>query len=178
MATTTKAKAPARKTSAKAAVKTQTAKVNKAKKEVIEAVDAVEEAVEATSRSVFARVNANIARVQGVAKQVWFANLGVAGRTYEEAVSLYTKANDEIQTRYTKLNKGSQDLVEDLVSRGEKVQDEAEARLKEGRVTVEEQIEVAKDRLLGFTSVVDIPSRLEDLSKKLESLSKDLKKSA
>lgn len=176
--TTTKAKAPAKKTSAKAAAKTQTTKVNKAKKEVIEAVDAVEEAVEATSKSVFAKVSANVARVQGVAKQVWFANLGVAGRTFEEATSLYEKAGDQLQARYTKLNKDGQDLVEDLVSRGEKVQDDAEARLKEGRVTVEEQIEVAKDRLLGFTSVVDIPARLQDLSKKLESLSKDLKKSA
>jgi len=69
-------------------------------------------------------------------------------------------------------------LVGDLVTRGEKVQSEAELRIKEGRATVEEQIEVARERLVGLTSVVDIPSRLQDLSNKLESLSKDLKKSA
>ncbi len=166
------------KTSAKATTKVQAAKVTKAKKEIVEAVDAVEEVVEATSKSVFAKVSSNIERVQGVAKQVWLANLGAAGRTYEEAVSLYEKAGDELQSRYSKLNKGGQDLVEDLVSRGEKVQDEAETRLKEGRATVEEQIEVAKERLVGLTSVVDIPARLQDLSNKLESLSKDLKKSA
>lgn len=163
-------KAPAKKTSAKA--------VSKAKKEVIEAVDAVEDAVEATADSIVAKVSKNISAAQNVAKQVWFANLGVAGRTYEEAVSLVNKANDEIQSRYTKLNKDSQELVTDLVSRGEKVQDEAEIRLKEGRATVEEQIEAAKERFVGLTSVVDIPARLQDLSKKLESLGKDLKKSA
>lgn len=163
-------KAPAKKTSAKA--------VSKAKKEVIEAVDAVEDAVEATSDSIIAKVSKNISAAQNVAKQVWFANLGVAGRTYEEAVSLVSKANNEIQTRYSKLNKESQELVTDLVSRGEKVQDEAESRFKEGRVTVEEQIEAAKERFVGLTSVVDIPARLQDLSNKLESLSKDLKKSA
>lgn len=166
----TPAKTSAKKTSAKA--------VSNAKKEVIEAVDAIEDAVEATSESIVARVSKNIATAQNLAKQVWFANLGAAGRTFEEATSLVNKANDELQTRYTKLNKDSQDLVTDLVARGEKVQDEAQSRINEGRATVEEQIEAAKGRLVGLTSVVDIPARLQDLSDKLESLSKDLKKSA
>jgi len=163
-------KTSAKKTSAKA--------VSKAKKEVIEAVDAIEDAVEVTSESIVAKVSKNIEAAQNIVKQVWFANLGVAGRTYEEATSLVAKANEELQTRYTKLNKDSQDLVTDLVARGEKVQDEAQSRINEGRATVEEQIEVAKGRLVGLTSVVDIPARLQDLSDKLESLSKDLKKSA
>ena len=168
-----------KKAPAKQAVKKTSAKaVSKAKKEVIEAVDAIEDAVEATSESIVAKVSKNISAAQNVAKQVWFANLGVAGRTYEEAISLVTKANDEIQTRYTKMNKGSQDLVTDLVARGEKVQDEAQVRMTEGRATVEEQIEAARGRFVSLTSVVDIPARLQDLSNKLETLSKDLKKSA
>lgn len=164
-------KAPAKKTSAKA-------QMSKAKKEVIEAVDAIEDVVDAASESIVAKLNKNITAVQGVAKQVWFANLGVAGRTYEEALSLVNKANEELQNRYSKLNKDGQDFMVDLVARGERVQDDAESRLKEGRATVEEQIEVAKGRLVGLTSIVDIPARLQDLSNKLESLSKDLKKSA
>ncbi len=177
MATTTKPvskKAPAKTTAKKTSAKA----VSKAKKEVIEAVDAIEDAVEVTSESIVAKVNKNFTAAQNVAKQVWFANLGAAGRTYEEALALVNKANDEIQTRYTKLNKDGQDLVSDLVARGEKVQDEAQSRLNEGRVTVEEQIEAAKGRIVGFSSIVDIPARLQDLSDKLESLSKDLKKSA
>jgi hypothetical protein len=163
-------KAPAIKTSVKAA--------SNAKKEVIEAVDAIEEVVEATSDSIVAKVSKNLSAAQNVVKQVWFANLGAAGRSYEEAVSMATKANDQLQTRYTKLNKGSQELVTDLVARGEKVQDGAQERLSEGRASVEEQIEAAKGRLIGLTSAVDISSRLQYLSNKLESLSKDLKKSA
>jgi len=164
------AKTTAKKTSAKA--------VSKAKKEVIEAVDAIEDAVEATSDSIVARVSNNVAVVQNIAKKVWFANLGVAGRGYEETVALVNKANDELQTRYTQLKQSRQSLLTDLVSRGEKVQGEAQTRISEGRATVEEQIEAAKDRLVGLTSVVDIPSRLQDLSNKLESLSKGLKKTA
>jgi len=150
----------------------------KAKSEVIEAVDAIEEAVEATAESVLARVNKNLDLVQGVAKQAWFAYLGAAGRTYDEVTTRYTQAGDELQERVSKINKGGQDLVLDLVSRGEKVQDEAEIRIKEGRATIEEQIEIAKGRLSGLTAFVDVPSRLQDLSDKLESLSRDLKKTA
>lgn len=166
-------KAPAKKTSVKKA-----SVEAKAKAEVIEAVDAVEEAVETAAESVFAKLNKNFEAAQGVAKQVWFAGLGAAGRTYEEASTRYTQAGEELQARYARLNRDRQELVEDLVARGEKVQDVAESRIKEGRATVEEQIEVAKERLLGVSSKVDIPARLQDLSDKLESLSKDLKKSA
>jgi len=150
----------------------------KAKNEVIEAVDAVEDAVEAAAETVLSKLSNNIDRAQGVAKQAWFAYLGAAGRTYDEVTTRASQAGEELQARYAKLNQGGQELVEDLVIRGEKVQDEAEARLKEGRSTIEEQIEVAKGRLVGLTSFVDIPSRLQDLSDTIESLSKDLKKSA
>jgi hypothetical protein len=167
-------KAPAK----KAVKKTSAKAVSKAKKEVIEAVDAIEDAVEVTSESIVAKVGKNISAAQNVAKIVWFANLGVAGRTYEEAVSLLAKANDEIQTRYTKMNEDSQNLVTDLVARGEKVQDVAQVRMTEGRATVEEQIEAARGRFVGLASVVDVSARLQDLSNKLGSLSKDLKKSA
>lgn len=150
----------------------------KAKAEVIEAVDAVEEAVETAADNVFAKVSKNLERAQGVAKQAWFAYLGAAGRTYDEVTARYSQAGEELQERVSKLNQGSQNLVGDLVARGEKVQDQAETRIKESRVTIEEQIEVAKGRLVGLTSFVDVPARLQDLSAKLESLSKDLKKSA
>lgn len=164
--------------SKKTSAKKTSAKVSKAKKEVVEAVDAIEDVVESKSKSILSAISKNFGATQNVAKQLWLANLGAAGRTYEEAVSLYAKAEELLQTRYKKLNQDSQELVEDLVVRGEKVQNNAEAKIKEGRATAKEQIEAAKDRISGLTSVVDIPARLQDLSSKLESLSKDLKKSA
>ena len=66
-------------------------------------------------------------------------------------------------------------MVDELVSRGEKVQDEAEVMLKEGRATIEEQIEAARGR---FTEMVDVSGRLLVVSDRLESLSQSLKKSA
>lgn len=164
-------KAPAKKTSVKKASA-------KAKTEVIEAVDAVEDAVETAAESIFAKLNKNFDTAQGAAKQVWFAGLGAAGRTYDEVTSRYTKAGEELQSRFEKMTKDRKELVEDLVARGEKVQDEAESRIKDSRASVEEQIEAAKERLAGLSTKVDIPARLQDLSDRLESLSKDLKKSA
>ncbi|RBP49710.1 hypothetical protein [Arenicella xantha] len=143
----------------KATVKKASAK---AKVEVKEAVDAVEEAVETAADSVFATVNQNIGKAQNVAKQVWFAYLGAVGRTYEEVVTRYDAIGETLQTRYTKLNKERQELLGDLVSRGEKVQDQAETRLKEGRATLEDKLEAAKGKLVGLT----------------KSVSKDLKKAA
>jgi len=172
---TTKAAKPAvKKTSAKAA----STKVTSAKKDIKAAAKKIDAAQDKIVDAAEDMVSARLATAQKLAKQVWFAYLGAFGRSVEEAKDRYSKTSDELQARYTKLNKSRENLVEDLVARGEKVQDEAEARLKEGRASVEEQIEAAKGRLVGLTSVVDIPARLQDLSDKLESLSKDLKKSA
>lgn len=172
MTTTKQTKKPAAKTTAKKASAknveaTVKSKLNSAK------ADATEQAT-----SILETLNTNLASAQDVAQKVWFAGLGVMGRSVEEAQGRYTKANEEIQTRYSQITEDRQKLVADLVVRGEKVQDEAEVLLKEGRANIEEQIEVAKNRLAGLVSVVDIPARLQDMSDKLETLSKDLRKSA
>ena len=161
------AKTTAKKASAKKVEATVKSTVNSAKAEVTE-----------QATSILGALNTNLASAQDVAQKVWFAGLGVMGRSVEEAQGRYSKANQELQTRYTKINEDSQKLVADLVVRGEKVQGEAEVRLKEGRANIEEQIETAKNRLVGLVSVVDIPARLQNVSKKLETLSKDFKKSA
>lgn len=122
--------------------------------------------------------SANIENAQSFTKQAYFAGLGVFGRSYEEAKTRYSKANNDLQARYEQINEDGQKFVKDLVNRGEKVQDDAEELLKEGRANIEEQIEDAKKRISSFTSVIDIPARLQDMSDKLETLSKDLKKIA
>lgn len=162
-------KKSATKTTAKA--KKVTAKATNALKKV-----ATEEKVETSA--ILTQFSANLENAQAMAKQVWFASLGAVGRTVEEVKGRVEQTSDDLQARYTKLSKDGQELVNDLVTRGEKVQDEAQERFQEGRASVEEQIEAAKSRLVGLTSVVDIPARLQDLSDKLENLSKDLKKSA
>ncbi|MFT5137478.1 MAG: hypothetical protein ACI8XV_002518 [Arenicella sp.] len=186
MATTKQTTKPAVKTTAKkASAKKLDATVNS----TVQSAKNVEATVKSTvnsakagvteqATSILGTLNTNLASAQDAAQKVWFAGLGVMGRSVEEAQERYSKANQELQTRYSKINKDSQQLVADLVVRGEKVQGEAEVRLQEGRANIEEQIETAKNRLAGLVSVVDIPARLQDVSKKLETLSKDFKKSA
>jgi len=171
MTTKLNKKPAAKKVTAKTSVKKVEAAVNKATDEVIS-----EAADQATS--VISLFNRNLGNAKKVSQQVWFASLGAFGKSLEEAQTRYSQVNDEITSRYQKMTENRQDLLSDLVSRGEKVQDEAEVLLKEGRATIEQQIEVAKNRLTGLVSVADISGRLQTVSDKLENLSKELKKTA
>jgi len=128
--------------------------------------------------TVLETLNSNFGNAQEFAKKVYLASLGAFGRSVDQAQDRYTRVNEELTSRYEKINKDSQKLVKELVNRGEKVQDEAEELVKESRANIEQQIEKAKDRFSSLATVVDIPARLQDMSDKLESLSKDLKKSA
>ena len=161
-------KAPAKKTSVKKASA-------KAKKEVIEAVDAVEDVVETAAESVFAKVSKNVEQAQDLAKSAWYVYLGAAGYAVEEVTNRANKVSDDVQTRVNQINKDGQDFVLDLVSRGEKVQNEAEAALKESRAAIEVRINEARSKV---SEVVDVKARWEDLSDKLEGLRQGLKKTA
>lgn len=152
----TTAKKPAKKTSAKA-VKTE---------------------VTEQASSVYETLNSNLESAQEIAKKAWFAYLGVFGRSFDEVTSRVEKAREDLNSRYSQLTTDGQKFVDDLVSRGEKVQDEAEAKLNEGRASIEEQIEVAKNRISEITPELKISETLKTVSDKLESLSKDIKKAA
>lgn len=158
MATTKKpaAKKAAPKSSAKTTAKKATAAVESAKKDVTEQASSIVETVKT-----------NLNNVQNVAKQVWFANLGLVGRSV-----------DRVQERLENVNKEGRELIDTLVARGEKVQDDAEVLLQERRANIEEQIEAAKNRLNNFAPIADISERVKGLTEKLESLSKDFKKAA
>ena len=142
---------------------------------VEEIVEDVKEDATEIANDVAETFNDNLASAQSIAKKVWFAGLGVVGRSSDEFQTRFDKATDELQTRIKQAKADREQLVKDLVSRGEKVQSEAEVLLQEGRSTIEEQIEAARTRV---TSIVDIPARLQDVSEKFESLSKSLKKTA
>ena len=156
------------------ATKKTTAKKTSAKAKKSSAVSEVTK----QQRVALKLINDSIDGAQEIAKKTYLASLGVVGRSFDEIKTRYAKTTETVQTRYEKITVESQELVKDLVNRGEKVQDEAGDLIKESRASVEEQIEVAKKRLGGIVSIVDVPSRLKEVSDKLESLSKDLKKSA
>ena len=164
-------KVAAKKVSAKTSAKNIEASVS-------EAVEEIGDEVSAQANSVRDALNENVAQAQKVAKQAWYVYLGALGRSVEEIQGGFSKANDELSSRFQELNNDSQKMVKDLAVRGEKVQDDAEALLKDGRANIEEQIEVAKGKVNDLATSVDIPARLKNISAKLEALSNDLKKSA
>jgi len=170
-------------TTPKQTKKTATNKTSKTT--AITSVEKVEAAVKEataeasqTATSFINTVNETIENARTMSKQAWLASLGVFGRSVEEVQGAYSQANKDLTNRYSKINEDGQKLVQDLVVRGEKVQGDAEVLLKEGRANVEQQIELAKNRMTGLVSVIDIPARLQKISDKLEALSKDLKKAA
>lgn len=173
-------------TAAKKTTKASVSKVSAAEKKLDAALENAETTLRSARRvnlteqanEAVDSLNARFEEVQNVARQFWLAGLGAVGKSVEEVQERYNKANEELKSRYSQISTDRQKLVQELVDRGEKVQDDAETRLKESRANIEEQIEVAKNRLTGLVSAVDIPARLQDVSDKLESLSKDLKKSA
>jgi len=162
MATTKQSRKPAaRKTSAKkATTKTSSNKVEAAVNEAIE--DVKQEAT-----SILETLKTNVSKLQDNAQQTWLVGLGAVGKSVDQA-----------RDRYTSISEESQELIQDLIARGEIVQEQAEVRFNENRANIEEQIEAARTRMTEIVSVIDIPGRLQDISDRLESLGKDLKKSA
>lgn len=166
-----KTKVSANKTSAKSAV----VKANNA-------VDEVQAEITEQANSLIDALGTNMGDAQNFARQIWYASLGVVGRSVEEVQSRLDQTNEELRSRYAEMNNEVRKMLEELVVRGERVQDDTELRLKEGRASIEEQIdkqiELVRTRLSGLVSVVDIPAHLQNVSNRLEALSKNLKKTA
>ena len=174
MATTKKTNKPvAKKATAKKQTKKPVAKKVTAKTSVKKTARKVEAAaneaikdVQHEANSALASLKANLAKTQDAAQQAWLVGLGAIGRSA-----------DEINERLTQLKKDREALLKGLSKRGEKVQKNAEARLKENRANIEQQIEDARSRMADLVSGLDITERLQGMADKLESLGKDLKKS-
>ena len=117
-----------------------------------------------TKDSILNKLNSE--RIEKVAKQIWLAGLGASGRSFAE-----------LPNRYEKINTESQKMFDELVARGEKVQANAEDKLKEGKSDLEERIEKLKGYATfpGNSKVVD---QLSEVNRKLDTLNKDVKKMA
>lgn len=145
-----------------AATKKTSAK--KVKKEATEQVNSVVE-----------QVKENIDSAQELTLKVWYANLGVYGRVYEEVTTRVAKVSDEVRDRVEQLNSDREDLIADLIKRGEKVQGDVEGYLKEGRSNLDDQVAAAKARFSKFSPFKSLSAGLKEASDKLEDLSEDLK---
>ncbi|NIB40720.1 phasin family protein [Pseudomaricurvus alkylphenolicus] len=121
-------------------------------------------AKEETKETLLSKLGAD--NIEALAKKIWLAGLGAYGRSF-----------DEVQNRYEKANADSQKFFEELVKRGEKLQDDAESRLKDGRTTLEGRIEKLK-KYATFSSNNEMNEKIDDVNRKLDVISRDLKKKA
>ena len=152
------AKAP-RKKAKKTTAKKTTAKKTTAKKT---AVKRTSKAKAAAPKKVV-----DFSRAEEVAKQVWFAGLGAYGLSY-----------DELKSNYEKVNEQSQKVFKDLVSRGERLQDDAESAIKEQRDSLEGRFSGARKSVDDLVEKVDISGRVKQFTSRIESLSADLRKAS
>lgn len=103
---------------------------------------------------------------ESLAKKIWLAGLGAYGRSL-----------DGVQHSYEKLSEESQKLFDDLVSKGEALQNETtdlvKDKVKEGNNRLEARIEELRERL---SLTTNIDKRLADVNAKIDKLSKRLSK--
>ncbi|AKH68273.1 hypothetical protein IMCC21906_00580 [Spongiibacter sp. IMCC21906] len=106
-----------------------------------------------------------------LAKSIWLAGLGAYGRAYDEA-----------HERYEKASKDTPKLFKELVSKGNKLEEQAKDKFGEASslgktVSIEERISKMRASL-GFghtasaTDLERLEKKLDALSKKVDSLSK------
>ena len=115
----------------------------------------------------------NTDKAEELAKNVWLAGLGAYSRTFNEIA----ERRDDIQDRVDAINSEGQKVFEDLVVRGQELQEDAEKVLEQGRETLEGRVEEFKQRFGGgLSSFVDIPGRLREAAEKIEEISDKLQK--
>ncbi len=101
---------------------------------------------------------------ESLAKKIWLAGLGAYGHSL-----------DQVQSQYEKFNEDSHKFFDDLVAKGESVQNDASSKVKgkvkESNQKLEARIEELRERL-SLTHNLD--KRLADVNAKLDKLSRRL----
>ena len=115
----------------------------------------------------------NTEKAEVLAKNIWLAGLGAYSKTFDQI----SERVDLLQERYSTMNDEGQKLFQELVKRGDSMQNDIEETVKKGRDTLEDRVEDFKKRFGGsLSSNVDIRSRLKEAAKKVDELSEKLKK--
>ncbi len=115
----------------------------------------------------------NAEKAEALAKNIWLAGLGAYAKTFSEI----SERVDSMQDRYSAINAEGQKIFQELVKRGDSMQNDLEETVKKGRNTLEDRVEEFKKRFGGsLSSVVDIQGRLKEAAKKVDELTDKLKK--
>ncbi|WP_018690707.1 phasin-related domain-containing protein [Algicola sagamiensis] len=99
---------------------------------------------------------------EGLARKIWLAGLGA-----------YGKGIDEVQDRYEKVNQEASHFFDELVEKGERLEQETKDRLKE-KTALETRVSEVRQKL-GLDST-DTEKRIEELSLKIDALAEAVSK--
>lgn len=103
-------------------------------------------------------------KMESLAKKIWLAGLGAYGRSL-----------DGMQHSYDKFSEESHKLFDELVSKGEAIQNDASTRVKDKVKEGNSRLEARADELKSKLSITsNLSNRLEEMSKKIDKLSKTL----
>lgn len=125
-----------------------------------------------------AKFNRRIEETQKLVKQSMLAGLGVMDRSVEEINTLRNQLDEQV----AELSEKGTELFNELVERGEKVQADAQANVKESRATVEkevnERVDQLKVKVAELTEKLGVAESLESIAGTFDSLTNRFNKKA
>lgn len=120
-------------------------------------------------------VKNTVEKASGLAKDLFLANMGLAGKAYEQGVDFvkategkYKDTETKLKDTYSKRN----EIFDGLVERGQKVQDDAKAQFESRTSEIKSKIEDTKSQAKAkFESLKSesIEARVKELRETLES---------
>ncbi len=105
-----------------------------------------------------------IETTEDVTRKIWLAGLGAYGKGF-----------DEIQGRYEKINDGANRIFDELVSKGEKIEEDTKVKIKE-KTLVDQRVQDVRKKL-GFDSS-DTDTKIEELTAKIDQLTATVEKAS
>lgn len=155
-----------------------TTKKTSTKKSAEKVVKQTSAKAESSIESLRATFQARIEDARKLAKQTALAGLGAVDRSVEEVNLLRNSIDEQI----AEVSQKGTDLFNELVERGNKVQADAEANLKEGRAAFEtrmnERVESLKVKVAELSEKIGVADGLENVANTLDSVSKRFSKKA
>ncbi|QJR82211.1 hypothetical protein CA267_016360 [Alteromonas pelagimontana] len=108
-------------------------------------------------------VKSKISEAEDFARKIWLAGLGAYGKSVEEA-----------QERYEKFSADTSKAFDDLVKKGENLEDDAKARFKETTNEVENRVSEVRQKM--GLDVDHTDKKIEELTAKVDALTEAVAK--
>ena len=105
-------------------------------------------------------------------QKMFYAYLGMVGKTFDQVSDRVESVQEDLQSRYTTLTQDRKEIFGDLVTRGEKVQEEAGDLLKNQYASIEGRMDTVKEKISNVVPFDSIQKRLQSVSERFENLRK------